>query len=294
MMKNIRIGTRGSALALAQTEIVKNLMLSADPGLNIEVMVIKTEGDVSTEPLAVIGGKGVFVKEIENYLLSGGIDMAVHSLKDMQSISPEGLTIAAYLLREDPCDMLFSSCGYTIRNLPESARVGTSSLRRICQLKNIRPDVECVEIRGNVTTRLKRIDKDLDAVILAAAGIKRLGLSTGTAIDLNEMVPSPGQGIIAIETRQEDEKLNLFLEKLNDPDTRTCALAERGFLARLGADCRIPVAAHARIVNNEISMSAMLATADGSHIARTTGRSLTPEIGAVLAETLLVKLGGKS
>ncbi|HEY9160596.1 MAG TPA: hydroxymethylbilane synthase [Desulfomonilia bacterium] len=293
-MKNIRIGTRGSALALAQTEIVKNLMLSADPGLNIEVMVIKTEGDVSTEPLAVIGGKGVFVKEIENYLLSGGIDMAVHSLKDMQSISPEGLTIAAYLLREDPCDMLFSSCGYTIRNLPESARVGTSSLRRICQLKNIRPDVECVEIRGNVTTRLKRIDKDLDAVILAAAGIKRLGLSTGTAIDLNEMVPSPGQGIIAIETRQEDEKLNLFLEKLNDPDTRTCALAERGFLARLGADCRIPVAAHARIVNNEISMSAMLATADGSHIARTTGRSLTPEIGAVLAETLLVKLGGKS
>lgn len=294
MMKNIRIGTRGSALALAQTEIVKNLMLSADPGLNIEVMVIKTEGDVSTEPLAVIGGKAVFVKEIENYLLSGGIDMAVHSLKDMQSISPDRLTIAAYLLREDPCDMLFSSCGYTIRNLPESARVGTSSLRRICQLKNIRPDVQCVEIRGNVTTRLKRIDKDLDAVILAAAGIKRLGLSTGTAIDLNEMVPSPGQGIIAIETRQEDEKLNLFLEKLNDPDTRTCALAERGFLARLGVDCRIPAAAHARIVNNEISMIAMLATADGSHIARTTGRSLTPEIGAVLAETLLEKLGRKS
>jgi len=293
-MKNIRIGTRGSALALAQTEIVKNLMLSADPGLNIEVMVIKTEGDVSTEPLAVIGGKAVFVKEIENYLLSGGIDMAVHSLKDMQSISPDRLTIAAYLLREDPCDMLFSSCGYTIRNLPESARVGTSSLRRICQLKNIRPDVQCVEIRGNVTTRLKRIDKDLDAVILAAAGIKRLGLSTGTAIDLNEMVPSPGQGIIAIETRQEDEKLNLFLEKLNDPDTRTCALAERGFLARLGVDCRIPAAAHARIVNNEISMIAMLATADGSHIARTTGRSLTPEIGAVLAETLLEKLGRKS
>jgi hydroxymethylbilane synthase len=151
-----------------------------------------------------------------------------------------------------------------------------------------------VEIRGNVTTRLKRIDKDLDAVILAAAGIKRLGLSTGTAIDLNEMVPSPGQGIIAIETRQEDEKLNLFLEKLNDPDTRTCALAERGFLARLGVDCRIPAAAHARIVNNEISMIAMLATADGSHIARTTGRSLTPEIGAVLAETLLEKLGRKS
>jgi hydroxymethylbilane synthase len=294
LMKNIRIGTRGSALALAQTEIVKNLMLSADPGLNIEVMVIKTEGDVSTEPLAVIGGKAVFVKEIENYLLSGGIDMAVHSLKDMQSISPDRLTIAAYLLREDPCDMLFSSCGYTIRNLPESARVGTSSLRRICQLKNIRPDVQCVEIRGNVTTRLKRIDKDLDAVILAAAGIKRLGLSTGTAIDLNEMVPSPGQGIIAIETRQEDEKLNLFLEKLNDPDTRTCALAERGFLARLGVDCRIPAAAHARIVNNEISMIAMLATADGSHIARTTGRSLTPEIGAVLAETLLEKLGRKS
>jgi hydroxymethylbilane synthase len=186
--------------------------------------------------------------------------------------------------------MLFSRGGYTLRNLPESARVGTSSLRRICQLKSIRPDVNCVEIRGNVTTRLKRIEKDLDAVILAAAGIKRLGLSMGTAIDINEMIPSPGQGIIAIETRQEDEKLNRFLEKLNDSETRTCALAERGFLARLGADCRIPAAAHAKIANNEISMSAMLATADGSHISRTTGRGLTPEIGAELAETLLEKL----
>ena len=262
-MTNIRIGTRGSALALAQTEIVKKLMLSFDPGLNIEVLVIKTAGDVSAEPLAVIGGKGVFVKEIETSLLSGEIDMAVHSLKDMQSISPDGLTVAAYLLREDPCDMLFSRGGYTLRSLPESARVGTSSLRRICQLKNIRPDVNCVEIRGNVTTRLKRIEKDIDAVILAAAGIKRLGLSTGIAIDLNEMIPSPGQGIIAIEIRQEDVKLNRFLEKLDDSETRTCALAERGFLARLGADCRIPAAAHAKIANNEISMNAMLATADG-------------------------------
>jgi hydroxymethylbilane synthase len=294
LMTNIRIGTRGSALALAQTEIVRKLMLSSDPGLRIEVMVIKTEGDVSSEPLAVIGGKGVFVKEIETSLLSGEIDMAVHSLKDMQSISPEGLAIAAYLLREDPCDMLFSRDGYTVWSLPDSARVGTSSLRRICQLKSIRPDVQCVEIRGNVTTRLRRIEKDLDAVILAAAGIKRLGLSAGTAIDLNEMIPSPGQGIIAIETRQEDENLNLFLGKLNDSETRTCALAERGFLARLGADCRIPAAAFAKIDRNEISMSAMLATADGSHLARTTGRGLTPEIGAELAETLLEKLRRES
>ncbi len=293
-MTNIRIGTRGSALALAQTEIVKKLMLSVNPGLNIEVSVIKTAGDNSTEPLTLIGGKGVFVKELENALLSDEIDMAVHSLKDMQSISPDGLFIAAYLLREDPCDMLFSKQGYTIRSLPESARVGTSSLRRICQLKNIRPDIVCVEIRGNVPTRLKRIEKDLDAVILAAAGIKRLRLNTGVAIDLNEMIPSPGQGIIAIETRQGDEKLNLFIDKLNDPETRICALAERGFLARLGADCRIPAAAYAKISDNEISMSAMLATADGSHIVRTAGRSLTPEIGAVLAETLLEKLGRKS
>jgi hydroxymethylbilane synthase len=290
LMTNIRIGTRGSALALAQTEIVKKLMLSATPGLNIEVLVIKTAGDISTEPLAVIGGKGVFVKEIENALISGEIDMAVHSLKDMQSVSPEGLVIAAYLLREDPCDMLFSKHGYTIRSLPESARVGTSSLRRICQLKNIRPDIVCVEIRGNVTTRLKRIEKDLDAIVLAAAGIKRLGLNTGVAIDLNEMIPSPGQGIIAIETRQDDERLNQFLESLDDPTTRKCALAERGFLARLGADCRIPAAAHAIIMNNEISINAMLGTADGKHIARADCKGLSPEIGAQLAETLLGKL----
>ena len=290
MMTNIRIGTRGSALALAQTEIVKRLMLSVNPGLNIEVLVIKTEGDISTEPLAVIGGKGVFVKEIETALLSGEIDMAVHSLKDMQSISPEGLLIAAYLLREDPCDMLFSGHGYTIQSLPESARVGTSSLRRICQLKNIMPDIVCVEIRGNVPTRLKRVEKDLDAVILAAAGIKRLGLSTGVAIDLNEMIPSPGQGIIAIETRQADERLNRFLEPLDDLETRKCALAERGFLARLGADCRIPAAAHAIIIKGEISMNAMLGSADGKYIARADTKGLSPEIGARLAETLLEKL----
>jgi hydroxymethylbilane synthase len=290
LMTNIRIGTRGSALALAQTEIVKKLLLSATPGLNIEVMVIKTEGDISTEPLTIIGGKGVFVKEIENALLSGEIDMAVHSLKDMQSVSPEGLQIAAYLLREDPCDMLFSKQGYTIRSLPESARVGTSSLRRICQLKNIRPDIACVEIRGNVTTRLKRIEKDLDAVILAAAGIKRLGLDAGVAIDLNEMIPSPGQGIIAIEIRQKDERMNRLLEPLDDPETRKCALAERAFLARLGADCRIPAAAHAIIMNGGISMNALLGSADGKYIARAYCKGLSPGIGAHLAETLLEKL----
>jgi hydroxymethylbilane synthase len=289
-MTNIRIGTRGSALALAQTEIVKKMMRSINPGLNIEVAVIKTAGDISAEPLAVIGGKGVFVKEIENALISCEIDMAVHSLKDMQSISPEGLMIAAYLLREDPCDMLFSRHDYTISSLPDAARIGTSSLRRICQLKNIRPDLVCVEIRGNVTTRLKRVGKDLDAVILAAAGIKRLGLKTGVAIDINEVIPSPGQGIIALETRKSDERLNRFLEPLNDSQTRECALAERGFLAELGADCRIPAAAHATIINGEIHMNAMLGSADGKCIARAECRGPSHEIGARLAEILLEKL----
>ncbi len=176
-MRTIRIGTRGSALALAQTDTVRSAIESMAPGVKTEVVTISTTGDtLSNTPLDAIGGKGVFVKDIEKYLLDGSIDIAVHSLKDMQAIIPDGLAIGAYLKREDPRDMLFSKENYTLETLPAGVRVGTSSMRRRCQLKALRPDLTAVDIRGNVPTRLKKVGDEVDAVILAAAGIIRLNL----------------------------------------------------------------------------------------------------------------------
>lgn len=286
-MRTIRIGTRGSALALAQTELVKRALLERQPDLRLEVQVIKTTGDILADaPLGDIGGKGVFVKEIEHRLLTGDIDLAVHSLKDMPSATAPGLAIGAFLEREDPRDVLFSLSGYSLADLPQGARVGTSSLRRICQLKALRPDLSCVEIRGNVPTRLAKIGAQLEAVILAAAGVKRLGLPAGNPIDVQTMIPSPGQGIIAVELRADDAALQDLLAPLDHAPTRQCALAERAFLATLGADCRIPAGAHAVLEKAKLTMDALIGTPDGQRITRMRLHGDTPDVGRLLGEAL--------
>ncbi|HOS96831.1 MAG TPA: hydroxymethylbilane synthase [Deltaproteobacteria bacterium] len=290
-MKSIRIGTRGSALALAQTGRVRRALEEAAPGIASEVSVIRTRGDILSDvPLDAIGGKGVFVKDIERGLLEGSIDMAVHSLKDMQALLPEGLIIAAYLPREDPRDMIFSVQGHSLEDLPEGASVGTSSLRRRCQLRALRPDLIIRDVRGNVTTRLAKVGSGLDAVVLAAAGVRRLGLPPGVAMDAQTMLPSPGQGVIAVECRRDDAPLREILSVLDHGPTRVCAEAERAFLAALGQDCNLPAGALAVLDGETITISGMLGSPDGKTLARQTMHGASPDVGRLLARELMNRI----
>ncbi len=290
-MKSIRIGTRGSALALAQTEMVRRALKEAAPGIATEVSVVRTKGDILSDvPLDAIGGKGVFVKDIERCLMEGGIDMAVHSLKDMQALLPEGLLIAAYLPREDPRDMIFSVHGHCLEDLPGGASVGTSSLRRRCQIRALRPDLIIRDVRGNVPTRLGKVGNGLDAVVLAAAGVRRLGLPPGVAMDAQTMLPSPGQGVIAVECRRDDAPLQEILSVLDHGPTRVCAEAERAFLAALGQDCNLPAGALAVLDRETITISGMLGSPDGKTLARQTMQGTRPEVGRILAQALMERI----
>jgi hydroxymethylbilane synthase len=292
-MRTFRIGTRGSALALAQTEMVRSALDRAVPGLVTEVVTISTAGDILADaPLDAIGGKGVFVKDIERQLMDGNIDMAVHSLKDMQAVLPQGLIIGACLTREDPRDMLFSKGNYDLDTLPVGSSIGTSSMRRRCQIKMVRPDLKVMEIRGNVPTRLKKTGENFDAVILAAAGVIRLGLPLGIAIDPQKMIPSPGQGIIAVECRERDTELKEMLGKLDHSPTRVCAEAERTFLAKLGADCNLPAGALAVVNGQEISITGMLGSPDEATMAKMSMNGTTTEVGSALAMNLMEKIHG--
>jgi hydroxymethylbilane synthase len=296
-MRTFLIGTRGSALARAQAEMVKSALQKAAPGVKTEILPIKTTGDIlSDAPLDVIGGKGVFVKDIEHQLLEGKIDIAVHSLKDMQATLPEGLTINGYLKREDPRDMLFSNQGHTLKSLPIGSRVGTSSMRRRCQLKHLRPDLAIIDLRGNVPTRLGKVGKAVDAVILAAAGIIRLDLPLGVAIDPEMMVPSPGQGIIAVESRCEDNETGEMLKMLDHAETRLCAETERAFLRTLGQDCNLPAGALAVSCEGGACISGMLGSSDETLIERMSLTGDSPEVGGLLASCLMEKIhrGGVS
>lgn len=286
-MRTIRIGTRGSALALAQTEMVIRALKQAGVRMKIEVVTIRTTGDILADaPLDTIGGKGVFVKDIERRLLENHVDMAVHSLKDMQAILPDGLVIGAHLQREDPRDMLFSADSHTLEGLPRGCRIGTSSMRRRCQIKAARPDLDVVDMRGNVTTRLNKVGAAVDAVILAAAGVIRLGLPLGVAIDARTMIPSPGQGIIAVECRGMDSAILEMLEPLDHAPTRACADAERAFLATLGQDCNLPAGALAEVQGTEISMEGMLGSTDMRSCLRMSMRGASPDVGSALAKHL--------
>ena len=272
----LRIGSRGSPLALIQARQAQSALAKAC-GLapeQIEISIIRTSGDkIQDRPnggsLADAGGKGLFTKEIEEALLSGTIDFAVHSSKDIPAVLPTRLTLAAFLPREDPRDALVSHKARTLRDLPRNARVGTSSPRRQALLMRARPDLLIVPLRGNVETRLRKIEAgEMDAAVLAVAGLKRLGLfsTIATALEVDEFLPAAGQGAIAIETCADDESARAHAAAIDDTDTHTALAAERAFLAALGGSCRTPIAGHARIDGDTVTFRGLVAKTDGSEV----------------------------
>jgi len=295
----IRIGTRGSVLALAQAGWVKDQITESYPGCRVELAVIKTTGDkIHDIPLAQVGGKGLFIKEIEEALFSGQVDLAVHSLKDMPAALPESLVLTAVPPREDWRDAFISRRYATLAELPPGARVGTGSLRRRVQLLHARPDLEIVALRGNVDTRLKKMETlGLDAVILAAAGLARLGLShvAQSFLSAEEMLPAVGQGALGLEVRERDRQLRQALAFLDDPETRMAVTGERAFLARLEGGCVVPVAALGRVEGASLTLEALISGLDGRTLIRrrlTGPREEAASLGKGLAQQLL-DLGGR-
>jgi len=303
-MPNLIIGSRGSKLALWQSNWVKERLEEVYEGLVVSIEVVKTTGDKLTEAsLAQIGGKGVFTKEIEDALLDRRVDLAVHSLKDLPTTLPGGLHIAAITEREDVRDALIVSEDLrkyiinSIEDLPRNARVGTSSLRRASQLRHARPDLEIIELRGNIDTRLRKLyEGDYDAIVLASAGVKRLGFDDCVAVYLSpmEMLPAVGQGALAIETRVDDQRANMLLEVLNHQPTRYATEAERAVLRSLGGGCAVPIAAFAQFKKNRIShklvVEALVADVEGRNLIRRQidGQAEeAEELGARLAEMLI-------
>ena len=296
MTPRLIIGSRGSRLALWQAEKIKEGLIRLNPGLQIQIDVIKTTGDVKPDPLSVIGGKGVFTKELEDALLDKRIDIAVHSLKDLPTIIPEQLLISAICEREDPRDALVLRADRkagALRELPAKSVVGTSSQRRLSQLKALRDDLIVKDLRGNVDTRVRKLDEgQYDALILACAGLVRLGLKSriSAAIATDEMLPAVGQGAIAIEIRADDEVASEVTAKLNHRETELACRAERAFLRSLGGGCQFPIAAHGVIKDDSLRLEGLVARPDGSAFIRDqlTGHFEHPEeIGTSLAERLL-------
>lgn len=265
----IRVGSRGSPLALIQDEEVLSPLRSRHPDLEFEVVVVRTSGDANqTSPLAGMG-LGVFVSEIEARLLSGELDMAIHSLKDLPTKLPEGLTLGAIAERRDPRDVLVNRWGRKLSDIPDGARIGTSSPRRAAQLRRHAPGVEVVPIRGNVETRLRKADGDeADGAVLAAAGLARLGLEDRVADYLSpqRFVPPPGQGALAVEVREDDTRMLEILESVEHPATRFEVTAERAFLETLGGGCSLPVGAYARTMGHELLMTVFLSNPEGSRV----------------------------
>jgi hydroxymethylbilane synthase len=298
------IGTRGSKLALWQAEWIMSELKRLYPALDIELNKIKTMGDkILDVPLAQVGGKGLFVKEIEEAMLRNEADIAVHSMKDVPTEFPEGLHLSVICRREDPKDALIISEKLRVKSekgtksllhaLPEGVRVGTSSLRRSCQLLSIRPDLKIEQLRGNLDTRLRKLDEgQFDAIILAAAGIKRLGLSERITetIPFEISLPAIGQGAIGIECRTNDESIHGLIEPLNDPSTSLCVKAERAFLRRLEGGCQVPIAAHARLENSSLMVDGLVGSISGDRIIKghIEGKPEQAEqLGVLLAEDLL-------
>jgi hydroxymethylbilane synthase len=293
---SIKIGTRGSKLARWQAEWVKSTLIENYPSISIDLVVIKTKGDkILDVPLAKIGGKGLFIKEIEEAILDGRIDLAVHSMKDMPAEIPQGLTIGSIPKREIPHDVLISKDGQRLSELKLGARIGTSSLRRAAQLRYARPDITILPLRGNLDTRLKKLDagKDqLDAIVLAAAGVKRLNLEYRVTEHLDEttMLPAVGQGALCIECRERDSKVAEILAQLDDSKTRTVVMGERAFLKRLGGSCQIPIAGFGKIEKDKFTLSGLVADLDGKALYRDTHWgpvNASEDIGVVLAERLM-------
>jgi hydroxymethylbilane synthase len=295
----IRIGTRGSKLALTQSEWIKSQIEAHQANVQVDLVIIKTKGDnILDAPLSQIGGKGLFVKEIEEALLKEEIDLAVHSMKDMPAELSEGLKISVYPKRENPRDAFVSRLYKSLQDLPHGAKIGTSSLRRSAQLLSTRPDFKIVPLRGNVDTRLKKLEtEDLQAVILAVAGLNRLGLEKRITqiIEPDVIMPAIGQGALGIEIRKNDQKLDDVLHFLNHEQTETMVRAERAFLKTMEGGCQIPLATHGRILGGEIIIQGLVSELDGSRIIKkqVKGKPHEPEkLGQKLAE-LLLNSGGR-
>ena len=278
-MAALRLGTRGSKLALTQAGLVRDALARSVPALAapdaIEIVVITTTGDaIQDRPLSEAGGKGLFVKEIEEAMLAHRIDIAVHSMKDMPTAQPAGLAIAAFLAREDARDVLIAGDVKRIADLPQGAVVGTSALRRRAQLLHRRPDLKIVTLRGNVDTRLrKREAGEVEATLLALAGLKRLGLAhVGTPVPEDEMLPAVGQGAICIECRADDAKTRGWLAAIDHGPTATCVKAEHAMLSVLDGSCRTPIAGHAVLTDGVIHLRGLIAKPDGSQVIATERR----------------------
>jgi hydroxymethylbilane synthase len=292
MKRTLIIGARGSRLSLRQAEIVIGALRAAHPGVDLEVREIRTEGDRSDAPLSQIGGQGVFTRAIEDALLAGSIDIAVHSLKDLPPRLPPGLTIAAVPGREDVRDALVTRGG-GLAELPPGARIGTGSERRVAQLRALRPDIEPAEIRGNVDTRIKKVEAgDYDGAVLALAGLRRLGLEGRAAqvFAVSEMMPAAGQGALGVEVREDDRETLEAVRAIDDARAHAAVEAERAFLDALGAGCRMPAGAHATVQGGTVRLAAVLGTgtrllrdeiAGAATNARALGRALG---GRMLAE----------
>jgi hydroxymethylbilane synthase len=294
--RTLRIGTRGSKLALAQSGWIRDCLQRRHPDLSIEMVVIKTTGDrFVDQPLSELGGKGVFVKEIEEAMLAGTIDCAVHSMKDVPSELAPGLVIAATPPREDPRDLLIARDHVGFSALRPGARVGTSSLRRMALLRASRSDLEVHSLRGNVDTRLGKLDRgEFDAIVLAAAGLRRLGIERpdGVPFDPEDFVPAIGQGVLALESRA--DATVAVLAVLDDTSTRIAVNAERAFLLRVGGSCRTPLAAYATADGGTITVRALIADPDGTRVLRGTHTGASADaaaIGTALADELLGRGG---
>lgn len=292
--KLLKIATRRSPLALWQANHIKDCLAQYYPQLQIELVPMVTKGDVILDsPLAKIGGKGLFVKELENALLSKEADIAVHSMKDVPMQLPKGLELSVICKREDPQDAFVSNNYQTLDKLPKGAIVGTSSLRRQCQLKALRPDLIIQSLRGNVGTRLNKLDAgNYDAIILAAAGLIRLGLANRIAsfIDTEISLPATGQGAIGIECRIDDHEVKQLLAPLADPETTACVLAERAMNDYLQGGCQVPIGGHAVICDNQLQLTALVGKTDGSKIIRVKEIGLVEnaqELGIRVAKSLL-------
>ncbi|MDA7949531.1 MAG: hydroxymethylbilane synthase [Hyphomicrobiaceae bacterium] len=297
----LKIGTRGSPLALWQAEEVRSKLAAAHELeiAEIEICTFKTSGDrIQDKALREFGGKGLFTKEIEEALLAGDIDMAVHSFKDMPTVLPDGLDIACVLPREDVRDAFLSPTSSTFRELPEGAVVGTSSLRRQAQIRRVRPDLKVIEFRGNVETRLRKLDEgQADATLLAVAGLKRLGKADHITERLapEEMLPAVAQGAICVETRADDAKARDLLGRVHDPETALCVGVERAFLSELDGSCRTPIAGLATIEGTELHFRGEILTPDGTTCHRTERRGVAGDgadaMGVDAARELLSKAG---
>ncbi len=294
MSEILRIATRKSPLAMWQAEHVSALLRKAHPDLQVELVGMSTKGDkILDTPLAKIGGKGLFVKELEQGMLDGDADIAVHSMKDVPVELPEGLHLAVILEREDPRDAFVSNSYASLAELPQGATVGTASLRRQCQLVERRPDLKIASLRGNVNTRLRKLDEgEFDAIILASAGLRRLGFRDRitSILEPSDSLPAIGQGAIGIECRSDDQRVNELIQVMHDEDTAICLRAERALNRRLMGGCQVPIAGFAVLNHDKIFMRGLVGEPDGSRVMRSevSGAAIEAEmLGVTVAEDLL-------